>query len=325
MNEDEVRSSTIFLVKHGSVAYGTNTPTSDVDEKGVAVPRGREYYYGPKTFEQKDSGWEDGHDRCIYDLRKFISLAKDCNPNIVEVLYVDKADRIKVTNVGDALLGMRSMFLSQKAAKTFVGYAVAQLHRIHGHHKWLNSPPKEPVESDFTKTHYLSRAETPWKRKFSGHEIHIDSETENYVTIKHIDHEAFDAAKKDWKNYQDWKAKRNPARATIEAKYGYDTKHAYHLVRLLRMGSEILRDGSVVVKRPDKDELLDIRHGKYTYQELLVMAEDLKADVDRTLISSPLPKEVDMEEINKKQMDIIDICINHPNWAYQELPEWVNW
>lgn len=315
MNEEEVRSSTIFLVKHGSVAYGTNTPTSDVDEKGVAVPPGREYYYGPKSFEQKDSGWEDKNDRCIYDLRKFISLAKDCNPNIVEVLYVDPSDRLKVTNAGAALLGMRPLFLSQKAAKTFVGYAVAQLHRIHGHYKWLNSPPKEPKESDFTHVHFLE-GQNRWERKFGGHEIKVESF--GGASVVHIDHEAFDAAKKDWKNYQDWKAKRNPARAAIEAKYGYDTKHAYHLVRLLRMGAEILRDGSVIVKRPDKGELLDIRNGKYTYKELLTMGDDLKADVDRSLASSPLPKEVDLDKIHSIQMDIISTCINEPNWAYSD-------
>ena len=313
MNETEVRSSTIFLVKHGSMAYGTNTPTSDVDEKGVAVPPGREYYYGPKVFEQKDGGWEDGHDRCIYDLRKFISLASSCNPNIVEVLYVDKEDRLKLTNVGEILLGMRSLFLSQKAAKTFVGYAVAQLHRIKGHYKWLHTPPKEPVEGDFTNVHSFS-GQGRWERKFGGHEVRV--ETFGGAAVVHIDHEAFDAAKKDWKNYQEWRAKRNPTRAAIEAEFGYDTKHAYHLIRLLRMGSEILRDGSVIVKRPDKDELLEIRRGKYKYDELLTMAEDLKADVDRNLSTSPLPKEVDMEKINHEMMDIIDICINHPLWAY---------
>jgi len=315
MNEQEVRSSTIFLVKHGSVAYGTNTPSSDVDEKGVAVPLGRNYYYGTKVFEQKDSGWEDGNDRCIYDIRKFISLAKDCNPNIVEVLYVDKADRLKLTHAGVMLLQMRNLFLSQKACKTFVGYAVAQLKRIEGHHKWLTTPPKEPVESDYTHVYSFS-GQGRWERKFGGHEIVV--ETFGGAAVVHIDHEAFDAAKKDWKNYQDWKAKRNPARAAIEAQYGYDTKHAYHLVRLLRMGSEILRDGQVLVKRPDRVELLDIRDGKYPYRELLTMADDLKADVDRNLKSSPLPSEVDLPTINRKMMDIIEACQNDPVWAYMD-------
>jgi predicted nucleotidyltransferase len=30
---------TIFLAKHGSHAYGTNITTSDLDIKGVAIPR----------------------------------------------------------------------------------------------------------------------------------------------------------------------------------------------------------------------------------------------------------------------------------------------
>src|ERR1039458_5020213 len=33
--------------------------------------------------------------------------------------------------------------------------------------------------------------------------------------------------------YNGWKAQRNPKRAELEAKFGYDTKHAMHLVRLM--------------------------------------------------------------------------------------------
>ncbi|AEZ66297.1 hypothetical protein phiTE_131 [Pectobacterium phage phiTE] len=36
---------------------------------------------------------------------------------------------------------------------------------------------------------------------------------------------------------------RNAARHELEEKFGYDTKHAMHLVRLLRMSQEILETG----------------------------------------------------------------------------------
>jgi uncharacterized protein len=307
MDEAAIRSQTIYLTKHGSVAYGTNTPHSDVDEKGVAVMTDPAYYFGYERFEQKDSGWVDGNDRVIYDIRKFVALASDCNPNIVEVLYVDKKDIIKITWAGLALLDMREMFLSQKAAYTFGGYAHSQLKRMEGHHRWLNTAPTEPKVESFTNKHKVAPG-TKWNRKLGGHEITVSMSNLDTIDIDHIDHEAFDAAKKDYKNYVDWKANRNAARAAIEAEHGYDCKHAYHLIRLLRMAKEIVGEGKVLVKRPDREELLAIRNGKYTYKELIGLAEELKYEVDLALLTSPLPKDSDRKAIQKRLIDIIHYC-----------------
>lgn len=316
MNETQLRNKTIYLVRHGSVAYGTNTPLSDIDEKGVAVMTAPEYYYGFQNFEQKDSGWADETDRVIFDIRKFWNLAMDCNPNIVEVLFVDPSDYLKVTKAGNYLLSCRNDFISQKAAKTFVGYAVSQLSRMEGHYKWLNNPPTEPKEDSFMNVRSFS-GEGFWEKKFNGHEVRV--KTFGGAAIVHVDHEAFDAAKKDWKNYLHWKENRNKARAEIEAKYGYDCKHAYHLVRLLRMGKEILLEGKVIVKRPDKDELLAIRNGLYTYPELLEMAKDLKSEVDKAKAVSTIPVEPNREKMEQKLISLIDVCVRDPAWAFMEV------
>ena len=42
-----------------------------------------------------------------------------------------------------------------------------------------------------------------------------------------------------------------------------------HLIRLLKSGCEILEHNQVFVKREDKDFLLSIRDGKYTYDEYI--------------------------------------------------------
>ena len=47
-------------------------------------------------------------------------------------------------------------------------------------------------------------------------------------------------ALREWQQYQEWTRSRNPARAELERRHGYDTKHAMHLIRLLRMAVEIL-------------------------------------------------------------------------------------
>lgn len=282
----------IYLVKHGSVAYGTDTPESDLDVKGVAVCRDLDYYVGIKQFEQKDK-WSDNTDRVVYDIRKFINLATDCNPNIVEILYVDPGDVIHVSPTGDLLRNNRDLFLSQKAAHTFVGYAYSQLKRIDGHYKWLQAPPSPPNKEDFVTAHKSI------DKKFGNHEV---KGTGDFVVT---DWAAFDAAKRNYEHFVTWRQQRNPKRSALEAAHGYDTKHAYHLVRLLRMGKEILLEGKVEVKRSDAAELLEIRNGKYSYTELMSLVDDLRNDVEVAKNKSPLPVQPDREKINQLLREIV--------------------
>lgn len=117
---------------------------------------------------------------------------------------------------------------------------------------------------------------------------------------------AYNSAREQWRQYENWKATRNPARAALEAKFGYDTKHAMHLVRLMRMGSEILRTGKVIVKRPDREELLDIRRGAWKYEDLLQYAyimDTAMADAEKV---SPLPKRADREKLDALCVKVVE-------------------
>ncbi len=95
----------------------------------------------------------------------------------------------------------------------------------------------------------------------------------------------------NWKNYWTWKKNRNEKRSNLEEQFGYDTKHAMHLIRLLRSGVDILKYGVVPVKREDKDYLLDIRFGKYTYDEIVKESERLKDEVKNIGNKANLPDE----------------------------------
>lgn len=87
------------------------------------------------------------------------------------------------------------------------------------------------------------------------------------------------------------------ARAERFHRYGYDTKNAMHLIRLLRMAREVLADGVVHVYRSDREELLAIRHGTYTVAEIQTMARDLNASCQALVPHSSLPPEPDTESV----------------------------
>lgn len=112
-------------------------------------------------------------------------------------------------------------------------------------------------------------------------------------------------------NYWTWKKNRNETRSELEEKYGFDTKHATHAVRLIRMGEEILTEGIVRVKRPDAKELLAIRNGEWTYEQLLDFAEGKDKLIRETLYkTSRLPKTVDQKLAAKVLMEVQDLCWN---------------
>lgn len=117
----------------------------------------------------------------------------------------------------------------------------------------------------------------------------------------------YEAALSDWKSYQKWKKNRNPKRAALEAEFGYDCKHGMHLVRLMRMGREILTQGTVYVRRPDAAELLAIRNGAWSYDRLMEWASAENAELVGLAKRSDLPRRPDMEKLDNLCQQIVEM------------------
>lgn len=113
------------------------------------------------------------------------------------------------------------------------------------------------------------------------------------------------ATLREWQQYQEWKRSRNPIRAELERQHGYDTKHAMHLIRLLRMAVEIMSTGEVLVRRQDASELLDVRRGALTFDALLDQADALGSRLKSITDSSPLPPRPDEVRLNGFCADLV--------------------
>lgn len=114
---------------------------------------------------------------------------------------------------------------------------------------------------------------------------------------------AYASKKREWDQYVNWKETRNPARHALEEKFGYDTKHAYHLVRLIRMCKETMLTGKVFVKRPDREELLAIRDGAWSYEQLIEFAESQEKELNEIYNTSDVLPKIP----NRKLLD--QLCI----------------
>lgn len=339
------------IVKHyaGSLAYGTNLPTSDVDFRGIYCdpPQGIiTPWTKPRTEVWKDKSEEDTE---FYELHKYMGGYIDGSPNILETLWVDPEDIVQSLPVYDYLRAHAPDLLSRKLRYTFGGYALGQMKRIKGHNKWINNPQDEapPVRADYFKLIQNFLPQQIFAKDFSirecnGHHILVPYGNDIYGVVachggrvlnddgsihkldyknlsdemkkKHpqfivkLNEDVFQHDLANHKNYWKWKRERNESRSDLEEKHGYDTKHAMHIVRLLRMGEEVLRDGVVNVKRPDAAELLAIRNGAWTYEELLEWSEHQDNELNKLMLTSPLPAKPDYELAKRVLIKAEEMC-----------------
>lgn len=378
MTAPDVGAWTELLVVAGSRAYGMHRPDSDVDVRGVLVASRGTYHGFLGRVDQVDdpsalAGFSEvltPEERAavagtklegtVFELRKFVSLAAECNPNLLDVLFC-RDDGVRLCRpIGARLRAARAAFLSRKARHTYAGYATAQLQRIEGHRRWLLHPPKAPPErADFglppvglLPADQIGAATAAIRKQMDRWELDLDDVPEATAValrarvasvlaelrvasgrptdddvkwvaaaravglgddlVSALQRErAWDAASRHWRQYREWVEKRNPARAALEAAHGYDTKHAAHLVRLLRMGAEILATGAVHVWRGaggagDAEELLAIRAGAWRYDDLVAWARAQDAVLDELSARSPLPPAPDRVALHELCVDLVE-------------------
>lgn len=110
---------------------------------------------------------------------------------------------------------------------------------------------------------------------------------------------------KEYREYWDWVEKRNDSRYenTISHGKNYDSKNMMHTFRLLEMAKEIGESGEIVVKRPDREFLLNIKSGKFEYKDLVEMAESKLAEIEEVYKKSSLPDTPNYDRIYELLVD----------------------
>lgn len=94
-------------------------------------------------------------------------------------------------------------------------------------------------------------------------------------------------------------------RKALVEKFGYDTKNAAHLIRLLRMGIEALKEGSLLVRRPDAPQLMEIKLGAWTLEQVKAEADHLFGRAEAAYDACTLPKEPDHAAISRWVTDVV--------------------
>ncbi|NIL86491.1 hypothetical protein RhoFasGS6_03895 [Rhodococcus fascians] len=83
--------------------------------------------------------------------------------------------------------------------------------------------------------------------------------------------------------------------------HGFDTKFAYHAVRLGLQGVELMTTGRITlpVPEPDRTWLTELRKGQHTKEEALERMDDLRARLQQLASVSAWPDRVDMKAVDE--------------------------
>lgn len=347
----------IFKTIVGSQAYGTSTPASDIDFKGVYVQSIDDIL----SFRYNEQ-IEIGKDECYYEVRRFLQLAQSANPNILEMLFMHDEGIVYSAPAWNLIRNHKEKFLTKKCCQSFGGYAVAQIRKARGLDKkmnWEKSRVERKTPLDFCYlyqngqsvaiTKYLrdegmeqelcglvaldhmrdcyaiyydwSKHYADQKRNDKSFEgfnfkgiIHENSNelllssVPKYATplcLLYYNKDGYSMHCKDYREYTEWLEKRNTQRF-VDTAHGQqiDGKNLLHCRRLLDMAIEIAKTGTLNVKRPNAEYLLQIRRGEVALDSIIDQAEKDIEELDKLYDESDLPTTVEMDFINDLLLEV---------------------
>jgi RNA repair pathway DNA polymerase beta family protein len=258
-----------------------------------------ENYLGLKEWGSRGTReFKQGKYDCVfYEIRKMVSLLLQGNPNVLSILWTQPRHHLYVSALGRRLIESRELFIGKHVYNAFAGYAHQQLEKMES---------RDPVE---LRLYLAITAEL----KFRGR--HPNHKGETFPAPERNDGVARDVANWDTEkllaeNVRFQKKGENigylgDKRKRLVLENGYDSKNAAHLIRLLRMCKEFMATGEMVVFRPDAQELLDIKVGRWPLERVKRLATELFEECRAARDASTLPEEPRREEAQQLTVEIL--------------------
>lgn len=321
----------LIRIQHGSHLYGTSTPASDQDFKGVFVPAGRDILLqrvpavidckvkvsaGPKNTA------EDVDDQS-FNVQKFLHMVTSGDTVGTEILFAPDEFVIEMHPDWQMIRDSKHLLLN-KQCKGFVGYCQRQAAKygIKGSRMsacrdlvallepFAIGHPTDKLETlsealaEFCTHHEFSEITIITSQAGTAvpHLDVVDRKVPYTATIK----TAYDIYAKVFANY----GHRTLAAMQNE---GIDWKAVSHAIRVAGQAKELLLTGHITFPRPDAAFLLEVKQGKLDYNDVAPLLERMVEEVDVASKESTLPGKSDLAAID-------ELVINLHHYQLVELP-----
>ncbi|MET0375917.1 MAG: nucleotidyltransferase domain-containing protein [Rhizorhabdus sp.] len=309
----------LVRVRHGSHLYGTSTPSSDQDFKGVHLPSGEAIILGRaenhikhdvvSKAEGTNKNTAEAIDDESFSVQKFFEMLMKGDTVATEILFAPPMTPeeiwqggydprwLTVQKVGKQLLN--------RQCKGFVGYCVRQaakygikgsrmaavqaLMEVLQKPSYLDQPTlklgdirAELVQLCARQEHTMMENIPHPDGRECWHIVCCDRKMPETVFVS----EAVKVYERVWENYGE------RARQAM-TKEGIDWKAVSHAVRVAQQAIELLDTGKITFPRPNAAYLIDIKQGKLPYAGVSKDLEDMVAAVQLASQSSRLPEKSD--------------------------------
>jgi uncharacterized protein len=302
MQEQQLAEENLILkVLTGSHLYGTDTVNSDKDYVGIFIPP-KDYMLGLKTCEQVESrtnstgsgrrNTKDDTDMTIYSLPKFIKLAIQNNPNIVEIFFAPESNIVYCNEFGRKLLDSYQLFISKKVKHTFLGYAHAQKEKLFTKKDRLDALHKTLdfiVDVQVNSVSGLLEQPLQVKGKYGVYKTYEKGTQLNFIEndlITLLDEYGL--------------------RTKMIQEHGYDLKFASHLIRLLSESIEFLETGKLTLPLREVSLIRDIKEGLCDLQYVKELTEHYEKLIEDVDCKSQLQHIPQFDKINTLQISLIE-------------------
>ena len=300
----------LFLCKFGSHLYGTNTPESDEDYKGVYLPTLEQCIIGevPRTvsyYSGKDDSKNTKNDIDIeiYSLHYYLKLLQRGDTGALDMLHapVDNKDIVlHSTDIWTCLNKNRSEFYTTNLS-AFVGYCRKQASKYGIKGSRLNACKKV---MDYLK-------DRPGK---------LSDQYDDFPTGDHVHY--IDASKDLKIDFPMWQVCGKKFQTTVECTYmwkslykfyseygkraklaaenkGVDWKAVSHALRCAFEMNYIYTEGDIKFPLYHAEYLTKVKQGKIDYKEVGSYIEELMDKIELTASLSKYPEKVNMEVWHK--------------------------
>jgi len=328
--EEENDCKVVYLTKSGSTLYGTNTPASDVDYRGVYIPNKRDVLlkrdlplYSYSTGGKDSKNTKDDIDFHLDSIHTWFKLLKKGETGSLDLLFsMFREDTIVLQDtVFLNLIKDNYKSFYGKNLQAFVGYCVGQARqsgikgtrygelksflKVLNSDKYIQGALDQRLDalllpSDVKKFKYINFVMAPGPRS--------NRKQEDILYL--------DVLGKKYALHSTSLARLIEKLTEMEASYGSRAKEVTegicykslgHSLRVILEVKELLETNFIKFPLSQRQYILDIRAGKVDETVILNTIEHLIEEVDSLLETTDIQESSDTEKVDEIYLHLLDL------------------
>jgi hypothetical protein len=308
---------TIVKVIFGSHLYGTSTPESDKDYKGIFMPAKEQIFLGriPKSYNEttkrgNEKNTSEDIDTEIYSLHYFIKLACEGQTVALDMLHAPDNMILETSDIWKKIVKNREKFYT-KNLKAFIGYARRQASKYGIKGSRLNAAAK--IIKLLGLHDETLKMKTIWDQLPIEEHLYMVEANRNAVRQYQVCGKIIqETAKIGYvldilvKFYNEYGRR---AREASENK-NIDWKAISHALRAAYQVQELLQDGAITFPLKNAEFLRAVKQGEFDYKNIVAPTlELLVSDVETLSEKSKLPEKADRKFWDKFIIETIEECL----------------